>query len=25
MHDTTMNLNTDEGLEWAFVKMEEEE
>ena len=25
MHDTTMTLYLDEGLEWAFVKMEEEE
>ena len=25
MHDTTMELDSDEALEWAYVKMEEEE
>lgn len=25
MHDKTMELDSDEALEWAFVKMEEEE
>jgi len=25
MHDTTMELDSDEALEWAFVKMEEDE